>query len=805
MTTTRFIIAVCALACTVAHAQFERKSEIILPISLSEVKGEWIDLNSDSLLDILLIAKDDENNIRIAGLENKISEFEFHDLGSTGMNQAIYTLTDFNHDGTVDLIINGSAPTNDPGTFVFLNQGNFSFQKQNDNLISLQASILSTADFDNDGQQEILLAGSSGPQSFINIYQSTPTGYSLVYDTSGIEAQSLHINDFMNDGRNHLFISGLDGNQLPVGGLLNNQGEFRFQFETFESEISGTAGTGDINHDGWFDIVISGRDKNNSIKTIRYLNSEGSFNKLDSIEDVIADELLIADFNSDGQADFHLSGQDELSEKANRIIYPDQSTLDLETLNLYSQRFGDFERDGDLDFFQVIDSTSTIKKIRLYENIALEVNLRPGQPVGGFAISTFNRTFLYWIATGDDLTPVEALTYDVSLSREDGGQLLFPNFSLTDNLHRTTVSHGHQGTSRYTIINALTDDRYYYYIQSVDNAFNGSQACTGGVLACFDLEKEELQACTNETVRLGMPESAYWFSLSSGFLGETDTLSWTATASDTVFAFIPQQVDCSKNKAWAITVNDDSVSELETIYFCEDEAVTLKISNGWDAVVWKNESILATDVDSLTITFPKSDTLLATGSTAGGCTYRKEFYLVQSKPDLKVENEYFQIMKGQSVILSASGGESYEWSPAFSLNQADISNPTATPLLTTTFIVTAKDSIGCMATATVIVEVTETAFIPNLFTPNGDGKNDEIRIFGITQANIFEFRIYNREGSTVYRTQNLADAVSVGWNGQHNGIQQPNGLYYWKVDGVDSNGKPLSLNGKKSGSILLVR
>ncbi len=99
----------------------------------------------------------------------------------------------------------------------------------------------------------------------------------------------------------------------------------------------------------------------------------------------------------------------------------------------------------------------------------------------------------------------------------------------------------------------------------------------------------------------------------------------------------------------------------------------------------------------------------------------------------------------------------------------------------------------------------EAGFIPTLFTPNGDGKNDDLRIFGLTTASGFRFTIYNREGNVVYDTKDVSTAVYQGWNGASNGQMQPSGTYFWKVEGKGNLGEAITLNGKKSGAFLLVR
>jgi hypothetical protein len=69
----------------------------------------------------------------------------------------------------------------------------------------------------------------------------------------------------------------------------------------------------------------------------------------------------------------------------------------------------------------------------------------------------------------------------------------------------------------------------------------------------------------------------------------------------------------------------------------------------------------------------------------------------------------------------------------------------------------------------------------------------------------FRFTIHNREGNTVYETNDIQQAATIGWNGSARGSQQPSGVYYWKVRGEQPSGGKLLLNGKTNGTIVLIR
>lgn len=199
------------------------------------------------------------------------------------------------------------------------------------------------------------------------------------------------------------------------------------------------------------------------------------------------------------------------------------------------------------------------------------------------------------------------------------------------------------------------------------------------------------------------------------------------------------------------------------------------------------------------------DTIVASYAKSASCTYERKYEIQVSKPVLHVQPSSAKIAPGGTVTLSVTGANSFQWSPSETLSNAQGSSTVASPLVTTKYAVTGYDSINCQATAEVTVFVeTGAGFVPSLFTPNADGTNDELRVYGLNDVNDFTWKIYNREGNVVFSTRSISEATGRGWDGTANGVRQPNGVYFWKVEGSRRNGE-LLLNGKKEGSFLLIR
>ena len=69
--------------------------------------------------------------------------------------------------------------------------------------------------------------------------------------------------------------------------------------------------------------------------------------------------------------------------------------------------------------------------------------------------------------------------------------------------------------------------------------------------------------------------------------------------------------------------------------------------------------------------------------------------------------------------------------------------------------------------------------IPNAFTPNGDGNNDEFKaIIANDLVAIKSFRIYNRWGQNVFHTNKR----NFGWNGRFNGKKCEGGTYFYLLE-----------------------
>ena len=162
------------------------------------------------------------------------------------------------------------------------------------------------------------------------------------------------------------------------------------------------------------------------------------------------------------------------------------------------------------------------------------------------------------------------------------------------------------------------------------------------------------------------------------------------------------------------------------------------------------------------------------------------------------------ISLGGSTTLTASGGVSYNWSPINGLNNPNVSNPIASPSVTTQYCVKVTGINGCMDSACVTVYV-ETPCpdlnlaLPNAFSPNKDGENDEICLQGGIQDCIKDLSIiiYDRWGEKVYESNDKKFC----WDGKYKNKLQNSAVFVYYMEATTTNNTEII----KQGNISLVR
>lgn len=154
------------------------------------------------------------------------------------------------------------------------------------------------------------------------------------------------------------------------------------------------------------------------------------------------------------------------------------------------------------------------------------------------------------------------------------------------------------------------------------------------------------------------------------------------------------------------------------------------------------------------------------------------------------------IEEGQSTLLSGSGGITYNWQPSDQVGCNFCASTIATPSITTTFVLTVTDSAGCVDVDSVVVTVEipcDDIFVPNAFSPNGDGQNDVLFVRG-TCIQTFSFKVFNRWGELVFESSDQ----TIGWDGRWRNEACENAVFTYTLTGVLTDGNLLERRGNVS-------
>jgi gliding motility-associated-like protein len=154
---------------------------------------------------------------------------------------------------------------------------------------------------------------------------------------------------------------------------------------------------------------------------------------------------------------------------------------------------------------------------------------------------------------------------------------------------------------------------------------------------------------------------------------------------------------------------------------------------------------------------------------------------IDSLPNTSVSPDT-TIEQGQEIVLYASGGISFQWTPADYLGSpfAPATIFANAPAGTYTLDVAITDTRGCTATEKVTVTVEETTRIRvvDLFTPNGDGVNDTWLIEFLDNIGAYKLQVFSRGGLEVFYSENYTS----NWDGTtKSGKKLPDGTYYYIV------------------------
>jgi gliding motility-associated-like protein len=152
-------------------------------------------------------------------------------------------------------------------------------------------------------------------------------------------------------------------------------------------------------------------------------------------------------------------------------------------------------------------------------------------------------------------------------------------------------------------------------------------------------------------------------------------------------------------------------------------------------------------------------------------------------------------------LVPAVSGDVTEvhWSPTSAIFRNSESGITVKPNESTEYTVEVKNAAGCMASDKVNITITKAAgelFIPNAFSPNGDGVNDVFYPRSAVAVKVVSLKILNRFGALVFERAgfNTNDTRS-GWDGSFRGTKLLPDVYIYVISFADAENKTQTIQG----------
>lgn len=295
------------------------------------------------------------------------------------------------------------------------------------------------------------------------------------------------------------------------------------------------------------------------------------------------------------------------------------------------------------------------------------------------------------------------------------------------------------GTSNFTLsANGLLGNTTYYVV------VNGKMGTTSNAEASFDVALSGSAVDRNPT-----------FSIST---------STTSICKGNTATFTAQTSGCSNQSNFNWYVNDSLVGSTQNPTFSYNH-----LSN--------NDKVTAT----VTCFSHCQDTL-----TSNFYIFAVADFLVDAGKDVHIN-------QGETVQLNGQTNQSsILWSPPYAMNNPNTIRPIVQPKETTTYFLTVSNG-NCSITDEVTVFVDKGLVIPNTFSPNGDGVNDDWEILGIQNYPNCHIQVYDRWGQLVFQTSGYPQ--NKRWKGtSKSGKNLSAGAYYYVID-LHNNDKSKPIKG----------
>lgn len=465
-------------------------------------RGEisWCDYDNDHDLDVLVTGRGlGEERITLL-YRNDNSLFMNAGVSFIPVEESMASWGDYDFDGDRDLLIAGNSENGDI-TLIYSNDGG-SFTQIDPGIAGIQQGVVQWVDIDSDNDLDIFISGSW----ITEIYENeggifTDDGQDFGFFSSSAAS----FGDFDNDGDLDLLITGDSGAGAVSKIFKNESGVFIDSEISFTGLMAGTAEWVDYDSDGDLDAAISGFNDALEAQFCLYKNQDKQFEIIyTGIEGFALGSANWGDYDNDGDPDLLMSGKANGCGAIVSGIYRNDGndffykiSQEITTAIRCSLGWADYDNDGDLDFLISGLSYSDDPFTKIYLNLAgnnqFVVNTPPAAPDLLTTETEGDAVSLTWLAAYDDQTPSVGLSYNFRLGTSPGANdIVSPMADVADGYRRITGP-GNAGQALSMYVVGLVPGTYFWSVQAIDQALEGSAFATEQSFTIIATKIEEIE------------------------------------------------------------------------------------------------------------------------------------------------------------------------------------------------------------------------------------------------------------------------------------------------------------------------